>query len=98
MLIRLICRSSFENGVVKNVSTIFKARPGPTTRPPKARMLALLCSLVACAQKQSVHNAARTPLTLFAVIEIPMPVPQIRIPNSHSPSATACATFLPYSG
>ena len=37
-----ICLSSPENGVFKNVSTILTASPGPTTRPPSARMLASL--------------------------------------------------------
>ena len=82
----------------KKISTIFSASPGPTTLAPKAKMLASLCSLVASALKQSLHTAARIPGTLFAAIEIPMPVPQIKIPLSHSPSTMACATFFPYTG
>ena len=93
-LILRMWRSSLENGVSRNVSTILIASPGPTTLPPSASTFASLCSLVACAQKQSVHYAARIPGTLLAAIEIPIPVPQIRIPFSHSPSTMACATFL----
>ena len=50
------------------------------------------------AVKQSVQTAALIPLNLFAVMEIPIPVPQIRIPFSHSPSRIACATFFAYIG
>ena len=42
--------------------------------------------------------AARMPGTLLAAREIPMPVPQIRTPCSHSPEATASAALHPYSG
>ena len=69
-----------ENGVFKNVSTILIANPAPVTRAPSARTFASLCSLVASAEKQSPHKAARIPLNRFAVIEIPIPVPQIVIP------------------
>ena len=67
----------------RNVSTIFTASPGPTTLAPIAKILASLCCLVASAEKQSEHKAARIPFTLFAAIEIPIPVPQIIIPLSH---------------
>ena len=55
-------------------------------------MFASLCSLVACALNVSLQSAARIPLILFAVIEIPIPVPQIKIPCFTSPSLTAFAT------
>ena len=51
-------------------------------------MLALLCSLVACALNVSEHNAALIPGTLLAAIPIPIPVPQINIPNSNSFAVT----------
>ena len=35
---------------------------------------------------------------LLQAIEIPIPVPQIKIPFSHSPEATALATAFPYTG
>ena len=78
----------------KNVSTIFKASPGPTTLAPIASIFASLCSLVACALNVSCQRAALIPLTLLAVIEIPIPVPHIRIPFSHSPDTIAFATFF----
>ena len=39
------------------------------------------------------HSAARMPGTLFAVMEIPIPVPQIKIPLSHSPRVMASVTL-----
>jgi hypothetical protein len=41
--------------------------------------------------KQLVHKAALIPHVLFATIETPIPVPHIKIPLSHIPSATATA-------
>ena len=46
----------------------------------------------------SLQSAARIPLILFAVIEIPIPVPQIKIPFSTFPSLTAFATAFAYTG
>ena len=69
----------------KNVSAILNASSGPITLAPIQSTFALLCSLVACALKQSLHNAALIPLTLLAAILIPIPVPHKRIPSSHSP-------------
>ena len=43
----------------------------------------------------SLHTQARMPFTLFAAKEIPTPVPQIAIPRSASPEATARPTFSP---
>ena len=82
----------------RKVSTIIVASPGPTTLPPIANIFALLCSLVAFAEKTSWQSAHLMPFTLFAVMEMPIPVPQIRIPLSASPPATAKATFLANSG
>ena len=76
MLILLICLSSLENLESKNVSAILKASSGPITLAPIHNTLALLCSLVACAEKQSLHNAALIPLILLAAMLIPIPVPQ----------------------
>ena len=60
--------------------------------------MALLCCLVASAQKQSVQRAARIPRNLLAVIDMPIPVPQIKIPISHSPDKIALHTFFAYTG
>jgi len=70
----------------------------PTIRAPNAIILALLCSFTSLAVAQSEHTAARTPFTLFAAMEIPTPVPQMRIPQSASPPTTARPTFSPNSG
>ena len=53
---------------------------------------------VACAEKQSWQSAALIPFILFAEIDIPIPVPQMMIPLSHSPEATAFAAACPYTG
>lgn len=90
----LTWRSSFENSVSRNVSTTFKACPGPITLAPIARILASLCSLVACALNVSWHSAARIPFILLAAIDMPIPVPHISIPLSHSPDTIALATFF----
>ena len=82
----------------KNVLTISIANPVPTTLWPIVNILALLCSLVACALNVSEHRAALIPGTLFALIPIPIPVPQINIPNSNSLAATASATGKATSG
>ena len=69
-MILLICLSSFENFAFKKVSTISTASPSPTTLAPIANIFALLCSIVALAEKQSWHNAALIPFTLFAAMDI----------------------------
>ena len=89
-----IFMNELKNGVFKKVSTIFTASSGPRTRPPNATILVSLCNLVASAEKQSEHSAQRIPGILFAAMEMPIPVPHIRIPFSHSPSKIACPTFL----
>ena len=80
------------------MSTILSASPGPMTLAPIANIFASLCSLVACAEKQSWQSAALIPFILFAEIDIPIPVPQMMIPLSHSPEATAFAAACPYTG
>ncbi len=42
--------------------------------------------------------AARTPRTLFAAMDIPMPVPHTRTPSLARPAATASPTALAKSG
>ena len=51
-------------------------------RPPNEMMFALLCFLAISAVKESYKRAALMPLNLFAAIEMPTPVPQIKIPKS----------------
>ena len=47
--------------------------------------------------KEAISEYAKR-ISRFAAMEIPIPVPQIRIPFSHSPLKIAFATALPYSG
>ena len=93
-----MCRSSLEKGVSRKVSAILSAIPSPTTRAPMHRTFASLCSRVASALKQSPQSAARMPGILFAVMETPIPVPQMMMPRSHSPETTAFATPFAYTG
>lgn len=80
--ILFICLSPFENGVFKKVCTISFAVSIPVVLCPKARILASLCYLVSFAIVVSVHKAQRMPFTLLAAMEIPIPVPHKRIPQS----------------
>ena len=58
----------------------------------------LLCSLLNCAISSVLATAARIPLILFAVIDIPIPVPRINTPWSHSLLITALPTLYANSG
>ena len=59
----------------------------PITLAPMQSTFALLCTLVILAEKVSEQRAALIPRCLFAHIDIPIPVPQIRIPKAVSSSA-----------
>ena len=74
------------------VSTISSAVPIPITLLPRASIFALLCSMLILAMKVSVQRAALMPGILLAAIDIPIPVPQTKIPFSHSPFLIAWAT------
>src|SRR5699024_4924585 len=60
------------------------ANPSPMTRWPNANTFESLCCLVTSAVKTSCTSAQRTPFTLLEAIDIPMPVPQIKIPVSEN--------------
>ena len=62
---------------------------GPTTNAPKAMICEPLFSRVWRAVNGSEQTAARMPRTLFAEIEMPIPVPQMSTPRSTSPSRIA---------
>ncbi len=64
---------------------------GPVIPAPRASTLASLCRRVIWALQGSLHRAHRTPFTLLAVMEAPMPVVQMTMPRSHFPSAAARA-------
>ena len=74
------------NSVVKKASTSSMAKPCPTTRSPKVRILASLWARVMRALKVSEQQQARMPFTLLAAMAMPTPVPQMRIPLSAFPS------------
>src|SRR5699024_9409130 len=71
------------NSVFNQMSTMSDASPFPMTLSPIARMFESLCSLVALAENVSCTKAHLIPLTLFAEILMPIPVPQIRMPLSY---------------
>lgn len=70
---------------IQPASTIIFASSVPTTREPNASTLVSLCCRDNCAEYGSLQTTARIPANLFAVIEIPTPVPQIKMPPSASP-------------
>lgn len=76
-----------------NFSIISIANSTPINLPPNAKTLASLCLLASSALKLSWHNAQRMFLWRFAAIEIPIPLPQIRMPKLRSSifSASKCA-------
>ena len=93
-----MCLPSSENGVSRKVFTISSPMLTPIMPPPNASTLALLCSLVIFADSGSEQSAQRTPFTLLAAMEMPIPVVQTTTPNAHSPEATASAALTPKSG
>ena len=72
------------------VSLVFN----PVVKAPRQSILASLLSLARCAAYTLSQRAAYAPLTLFAEIETPNPVPQTNTPVSYSPLATASATEI----
>ena len=74
-------------------------RPAPSVnRRPSARTLASFHLRAPRAVSGSVHSAARTPGTLLAAIETPVPVQHHTMPRSARPSPTAAPTAWPTSG
>lgn len=63
----------------------------PIVNAPMQAMFALLLSTDRCAEYTSVNSAAYAPLTLFAAMLMPSPVPQTSTPRSPFPAATASA-------
>ena len=82
----------------RNAPRASRATVGPVVRAPKQSTLAWLCCLASVAVVTSCTTAARTPGTLFAAMEMPIPVPQTQTPNSAEPSVTARPTAAPKSG
>ena len=78
--------------------TIIRASSGPITRAPTASILVSLWRRDSSAEYGSLHTTQRIPLTLLAASDIPTPVPQIKIPRSHSPLVTALAARAAITG
>ena len=85
------------NSVLSQMSTISRAKPEPVILSPRQRMFELLCILVILAVNVSVQCEALIPSNLFAAIDIPIPVPQTRIPRPLV-SKTSFATALAIGG
>ena len=62
---------------------------------PHRQHVGIVPSAGAAAVSASVHSAARTPATLLAAIDTPVPVQHHTIPRSASPVATAAPTRAP---
>ena len=77
---------------------VILASSGPMTLPPMTRILALLCRRLMMAENRSLHSAARTAGKRFAAMDMPMPVPQIRMPRGYSPEEILRATWAAKSG
>ena len=89
---RRACRPP-ANSVDRNTFTIAIARSIDVVLAPSARTFASLCSRARRAVSTSLADAARMPWTLLAAIAMPIPVPQIRMPESTFPSTTSRLTF-----
>ena len=78
-------------------STIIFASSAPTTLAPKASTLQSLCALDIFAYRLAADCCPNT-RNFIGCREMPRPVPQIKIPFSTSPPATAFPTISPYTG
>ena len=70
----------------------------PTTLCPMHRIWASLERMLRSTEKLSCAVTARMPLTLFAAMATPSPVPQIRMARSASPRATISAAAMATAG
>lgn len=85
-------------GVFSQVLTKVSASSGVVVLPPRQRMLALLWAAAISAVNLSWTRAARMPFVRLAFMEIPMPVPQIRMALSTSPKPILSTAFWAISG
>ena len=91
-------RSSASVEVTRYASIISTAVASVVRRSPIANTFASCQQRAPSAVSRSVQSAARTPATLFAAIETPVPVQHITMPNSARPSATDSPTDRPTIG
>lgn len=82
------------NSFVRNASISSSLSLLPMVNAPKYAIFASLLNLARLAEYISDMSAEYAPLTLLAAIDTPMPVPQINMPLSKSPQATASATSM----
>ena len=82
------------NSLERNASVIISLFLLPDVNAPMHATLASLLRRARCAEYTSDRSAAYTPFTLFAAIDMPMPVPQIKIPLSYFFDAIASATLI----
>src|SRR5690606_26513225 len=94
----MLTASSASASVARNAAIISSASAGEVRRNPRARTLASFHRRAPAAVSGSVHRAARTPGTLLAAIDTPVPVQQHTTPRSAPPPATASPTRRPTSG
>src|SRR5580765_3638299 len=83
--------ASLEN----QASSISAAMAADVDRRPITSTLASFHRRAPAAVGASAHNAARTPRTLLAAIDAPVPVQQNSTPVAHSPDATSSPTRAP---
>ena len=96
---RAMLADSLSSGsVVRKASSISRASSAEVSRKPRARTLAPFQRRAPRAVSASVHRAARTPGTLLAAIDTPVPVQQHTTPRSARPEATSSPTARPASG
>ena len=90
--------SDRSNGVARKASSISLATDTEVSRRPIASTFASFQRRAPLAVSASVHRAARTPWTLLAAIDTPVPVVQQTTPSSALPSVTARPTAAPAAG
>src|SRR6266516_1062385 len=93
----MLSASPGSGSVANHASSSSWATSGVVSRSPMTSTLASFHFRAPAAVAASVHSAARTPGTLFAAIDAPVPVQQNRTPVSISPLATSSPTRWPTS-
>src|SRR4051794_24902882 len=89
---------SVEGAAANQASRISSSAASEVRRRERASTLASFHRRAPSAVWASPHSAARTPGTLLAAIETPVPVQQQTTPRSARPPATASPTARPTSG
>ncbi len=90
--------ASVEGEAANHASRTSSATAGGVDRMERARTFASFHVRAPRDVSASMQSAARTPRTLFAAIDTPVPVQQHTMPQSHVPRATASPTARPTLG